>query len=135
LTTIQGAIAEDLNAYESVTWFTSAYLIATGSITPLAGRLCQIFRPQSYVLVSAFILAVGQLVTGTARNLEVYLVGRVIMGVGAAANFPVALIVILDLTSTKRRGLAMGLLNSCFTVGIAFGGLVCVSLAFSAIRF
>jgi len=52
------------------------------SITPLAGRLCQIFRPQTYVLVSCLILAVGQLVAGTAPDLTAYLIGRVIMGVG-----------------------------------------------------
>jgi len=73
---------QDLNSFEEVTWFTSAYLIAMASITPLAGRLCQIFRPQTYVLVSCLILAIGQLVTGTARDLTAYLVGRVIMGVG-----------------------------------------------------
>lgn len=98
------------------------------SITPLAGRLCQIFRPQSYVLVSCLILAIGQLVAGTAKNLEAYLVGRVIMGVGTAGNFPVALIVIIDLTTVKRRGLFMGLLNTAFTTGIAFGGVLAAAL-------
>ena len=37
---------------------------------------------------------------------------------GTAGNFPVALIVIIDLTSLKRRGLFMGLLNTAFTTGI-----------------
>lgn len=98
------------------------------SITPLAGRLCQIFRPQSYVLASCVILAIGELVAGTAKNLTAYLVGRVIMGVGTAGNFPVALIVIIELTSVKRRGLFMGLLNTAFTTGIAFGGVLAAAL-------
>jgi predicted MFS family arabinose efflux permease len=74
------------------------------------------------------ILAVGQLVTGTAKDLQAYLIGRVIMGVGTAGNFPVALIVIIDLTSVKRRGLFMGLLNTAFTTGIAFGGVLAAAL-------
>lgn len=40
---------------------------------------------------------------------------------GAAANFPVGIIVVIDLTSPKRRGLFMGLLNAGFTMGLAMG--------------
>jgi len=82
LTTIQSAIADGLGDYTHVSWFTSAYLIAVSSITPLAGRLCQIFRPQSYMLLSSVVFAAGLVITSAAPSLAVFLLGRVVTGIG-----------------------------------------------------
>lgn len=103
LTTIQGAIAEELNAYEQVTWFATAYLvgidaflqtdptdliilkIAMSSVTPLAGRLCQLFRLQSFILACSILLACGLLLTSLAPSLQWLLAGRALTGTGSSA--------------------------------------------------
>ncbi|ERF77095.1 hypothetical protein EPUS_06313 [Endocarpon pusillum Z07020] len=124
MTTIQSAIAVDLDAFQNASWFTSTYLIAGSSITPLAGRLCHLFSPRAYILVSCLIMAAGALIASLSPRLAVFLLGRAIHGVGGAAIFPVSLILIIELTNVKRRGLYIGCVNTCYTIGVACGAII-----------
>lgn len=126
--TIQSSIATELKATSSVTWFASAYLISITSITPVAGRLCQIFTPRVYLLASIVVKALGLLVTSTARSIPVFLVGRVLTGVGGAAITPVAIILVTELTSQRRRGLFFGMVNIGYTSGVACGAIIAGAL-------
>lgn len=128
LTTIQSPIATDLEAYSSVSWFTSTYLIALTSITPLAGRLGQIFTPRIYLFVSILVQCIGLLITALAGKLSVFLLGRVITGIGTAAVTPVAFILVTDLASKKRRGLFFGCINTAYTTGVALGAIIAGAL-------
>jgi MFS family permease len=124
LTTAQSDIAEDFDAFSETTWFSSAYLIAMSSVSPLAGRLCQIFTARNYTLFSVAILSVGLFVTAASRSLPVFLFGRALSGCGSAGVMVTSFIFILDLSSKKRRGLFIGLLNVGVTTGISCGALL-----------
>ncbi|EAW21110.1 putative MFS multidrug transporter [Aspergillus fischeri NRRL 181] len=124
LTTAQSDIAEDFDAFSETTWFSSAYLIAMSSVSPLAGRLCQIFTARNYTLFSVGILSVGLFVTAASQSLPVFLFGRALSGCGSAGVMVTSFIFILDLTSKKRRGLFIGLLNVGVTTGISCGALL-----------
>ncbi|KAI9688009.1 MAG: hypothetical protein M1820_010335 [Bogoriella megaspora] len=124
MTTTQGFIAEDLDAFKSTSWFTSAYLIAVSSLTPLGGRICKITSPRAYISFSTIVFSVGAIVTASAESLAVFLTGRVITGLGSAGVYSVAMILVLQLSSAKRRGLFIGLLNSGFTVGVSLGAII-----------
>lgn len=53
MTMAQSVIADELDAYEDASWFTSSFLIAMSSCAPLAGRLASIFSPRIIVLGSS----------------------------------------------------------------------------------
>ncbi|MCJ1307606.1 hypothetical protein MMC25_001253 [Agyrium rufum] len=131
LTTTQSVIATDLDAFSEASWLTSAYLIAISSVAPLFGRLSQIFSPRSCISVATVISAVGALVTSSADHLVHFLVGRAIMGVGAAGVMTVATILVLQASGEKRRGLFIGCLNSGFTMGVALGAVMAGELVSS----
>ncbi|KAK5019853.1 hypothetical protein LTR16_001692 [Cryomyces antarcticus] len=44
-------------------------------------------------------------------------------GVGAAGVFTISIIIVLELTGSKRRGLFVGLLNTGYTIGVALGAI------------
>lgn len=121
LTTTQSAIAADLDAFERTSWFTSAYLIAMSALGPLNGKLAAVFTPRITIFASTVLLAIGTITSGLASDFAGFIVGRVFTGVGASGIFTVSIIIVLELTSAKQRGLAIGLLNSGFTVGVAVG--------------
>jgi len=75
------------------------------------------------MFVSALILSVGAFTTSLASNLASFLLGRAITGIGAAGIFSVSIILVIQLTEPKRRGLFNGLLNSGYTVGVATGAV------------
>jgi MFS family permease len=128
ITTIQSPIAAELEVSSEVSWFTSAYLIAITSITPVAGRLCTIFTPRVYLLASILVQTVGLLTTSQATSLATFLVGRAVTGVGSAAVTPVAFILVTELTSHRRRGLFFGCINTGYTSGVACGAIIAGAL-------
>ncbi|KAF2455639.1 putative MFS multidrug transporter [Lineolata rhizophorae] len=129
LTTTQGLIATEFDAFDDISWFTSAYLIAMSSITPLGGRICRIFSPRTYITFSSLVFAIGVLVTSLSHNLAIFLLGRTITGVGSAGMLSVVIILILELASVERRGLFIGLANSGMTVGVSLGAVIAGALA------
>ena len=121
LTTTQSAIASELDAFEKTTWFTSAYLIAMSALSPLNGKLALVFSPRVCIFASTVVLAIGCMVSSVANGFETFILGRCIAGVGASGIFTISIIIVLELTGSKRRGLAIGLLNSGYTFGVAVG--------------
>ncbi|KAK7746406.1 hypothetical protein SLS53_002365 [Cytospora paraplurivora] len=124
ITMVQSAIAEELDAHELVMWFSSTYLITIASGAPLAGRLASIFSPSFMVVFSGFFFALGAVVTSQAHSFAVFILGRIITGVGGSSIMTLSLILVLQLTSRKRRGLFIGLVNAGFTIGMSTGAVV-----------
>ncbi len=108
----QSIIAEDLNAYESAMWFTSSYLISAASVAPVVGRLAMVFSPGIMVLIAAFFFALGAIVTSQAQTLAVFILGRVLVGVGGGGILTLSQVLVIQLTSKRRRGLFIGLCNA-----------------------
>ncbi|KAL9114444.1 MAG: hypothetical protein Q9227_001525 [Pyrenula ochraceoflavens] len=94
------------------------------SMTPLAGRLCKIFAPRHYIFVSTLLMCIGLLVTGYAPTLAVFLLGRALTGMGGSAIYTVSTIVAVNLSSPRRRGLFIGLVNTGYTIGVSAGAVV-----------
>lgn len=94
------------------------------SITPLAGRLSQIFTARNYIVFSSTLLSLGLFITAIAQNLTVFLLGRTISGCGSGGLMSTSIILALDLTSKKRRGLFVGLINAGFTTGVSSGAIL-----------
>ncbi|OOQ84550.1 MFS multidrug transporter [Penicillium brasilianum] len=124
MTTAQSDIAADLDAFDQATWFTSAYLIAASSVTPLTGRLAEIFTPRLYVIFASTTLAIGLFITAAAPTLAVFLLGRAVAGVGSGGLMSIAIILVVDLASPKRRGLCIGMINAGYTTGLASGAVL-----------
>ncbi|KAK0726956.1 major facilitator superfamily domain-containing protein [Lasiosphaeria miniovina] len=124
ITTTQSTIAADLDAYEYAMWFTSAYMITASSVTPLVGRLAMIFSSGPMILFSALFFSVGALVTSQAQSFVVFILGRVLVGVGAGGIMTLSLILVIQLTSKRRRGLWVGLTNAGFSMGVSTGAVV-----------
>lgn len=128
MTTIQSPIAQEFDASTEVIWFNSAFLIAVTSMTPISGKLCQIFTPRVFLLASITIQSLGTLLTSQARSTRVFLLGRTVCGIGSAAITPVAFILVATLAPPKRRGIFFGLVNTGYTTGIACGAIVAGAL-------
>ncbi|OAA37992.1 major facilitator superfamily transporter [Beauveria brongniartii RCEF 3172] len=124
MTMIQGQVAEDIDAHAAASWFTAAYLIPLSSFASLAGRLATVFSPRSLVLPVGALYALGSLVTACATSFAGLVLGRAIAGTGGAGVLGLCVIFVLELTTRRRRGLFIALVNTGFTVGVAFGAVV-----------
>lgn len=57
-------------------WAGSAYAIAATAILPMCGGLAAIFGRKSLLLVAIGFFAIGSILCGTARNLNMLIAGR-----------------------------------------------------------
>ncbi|PSR75949.1 major facilitator superfamily domain-containing protein [Coniella lustricola] len=124
MTIIQGHVAADLDAYERAMWFTSAYMIVMASASPLAGRLATIFSLATMVLCAAVLFALGAVLSSRAASFAAFVAGRALTGAGGGCIMTLALVLVLQLASRKRRGLFVGMVNAVFTVGVSAGAVV-----------
>lgn len=72
--------------------------------------------------------SLGAIVTSQAPSLEIFLLGRVFGGIGAGGILTVSFILVLELSGKKRRGLFIGLVNTAYTLGVAFGAVIAGAL-------
>ncbi|KAM3076556.1 hypothetical protein ACMFMG_007364 [Clarireedia jacksonii] len=98
------------------------------SMAPVAARLAQIFSPRTCIMIAAVMFAIGGIVTSQALDLKTFLIGRAICGIGGAGILTISFILVLELTSRKRRGVFIGLVNSGFTLGVSLGAVVAGAL-------
>lgn len=68
--------------------------------------------------------SIGGLVASQAHSFLAFITGRAISGVGAAGILTISIILVLELTGKKRRGLFIGLVNAGYTSGVALGAVI-----------
>jgi len=98
------------------------------SFSPIAARLAQIFSPRSCLFFAAVLFSIGGIITSQAPSIQVFLLGRVVGGIGAAGIMTISFILVLELSGKKRRGLFIGLVNTGFTIGVSLGAVIVGSL-------
>jgi EmrB/QacA subfamily drug resistance transporter len=102
-----------------VAWVLTAYLLSASVITPIAGRLGDMFGKKRVLVVVLFTLAVGTAVAAIATTLPVMVLGRVIQGAGGAI-FPLAFSIIRDEFPRDRVPQGIALISAIMGIG---GGL------------
>ena len=71
--------------YGTAAWIFSAYLIVAAVMTPVAGRLSDLYGKKKVLLMLLIIYIVGLTAGGFAYNISFLLVTRIIQGFGLAA--------------------------------------------------
>ncbi|KAH7079860.1 major facilitator superfamily domain-containing protein [Paraphoma chrysanthemicola] len=98
------------------------------SLAPLMGRLSQVFSPRLCMFFSTTLICIGTAITGLSTTFNVFIVGRAFTGAGGGGILIVASIIVIQMTSPKRRGLFIGLVNSGMTVGVSLGAVIAGAL-------
>ncbi|KAK0671853.1 putative vacuolar basic amino acid transporter 1 [Cercophora samala] len=124
ISTTQSSIAADLDSYQNAMWFTSSYMISMSSTAPLVGRLSMIFSPGVMVFICSTWFAIGAVIVSVAPTFGVFILGRVLCGVGSGGIMTLCMILVIQLTTKKKRGLWIGLVNAGFTIGVSTGAVV-----------
>src|SRR3954469_21976587 len=74
-------IQRDLHASQtSVAWILTAYLLSASILTPIVGRLGDMFGKARTLVLTLVVLAVGTLLAALATSIEVLIAARVIQG-------------------------------------------------------
>lgn len=107
-------------SYSTSSWLLSAYIIAAAVMTPIAGKLSDIYGKKKILLIVMAIYTVGVLLGRFATNMEFMIMARSLQGVGMGM-FPVAFGIIREVFPEKKLALAQTIFSSTFPAGAVIG--------------
>ena len=117
LSTVQ---AELHTSQSAVTWVLTAYLLSASVMTPILGRVGDMFGKKWVFVAALAALAVGSVLAAVAPNLGVMIVARVIQGLGGG-TLPLGFGIIRDEFPREKVAGAVGILAALTAVGGSLG--------------
>jgi MFS family permease len=127
LPAIPDIITEFNISYNTAPWILTAYLIAGAVMTPIAGKLSDIYGRKKMVLIIMIIYIIGISLGGLSSNITILIISRVIQGIGISM-FPIAFGIVRDQFPPKKLAIGVGTFSAMFAagsvVGLAIGGSI-----------
>lgn len=124
IATALGKIVEEFNAFDSLSWIVTAYLLTTTITVPIAGKLSDLFGRRTILLIGVAIFGVGSLFSGLAGSVEQLVAWRAIQGIGGGIITANAFTIIGDLFAARERGRWQGLFGAVFGLSSVVGPLL-----------
>jgi EmrB/QacA subfamily drug resistance transporter len=117
-------IVGDLGGLEHISWVVTAYLLAITAVTPLYGKLGDLYG-RKIVLQSALVLfLIGSALCGLAQGMTMLIAFRAIQGLGGGGLMVSAQAAIGDVVPPRERGKWVGLFGAVFGVSSVAGPLI-----------
>src|SRR5688500_18629889 len=98
------SIGRDLGGLEHLSWIVTAYLLTSTAVTPLYGKLSDMYGRRAMMLIAIGIFMAGSLAAALANNMLMLILARGLQGVGAGGLLPLAQTVVGDIVLPKERG-------------------------------
>ncbi|MBH0779502.1 MFS transporter [Nocardia bovistercoris] len=119
-----GMLSHALNASTTdVSWVMSGYLLAAAVLTPVLGRLGDMYGKRRMLIVVLAVFAVGSVVAALAPNVWVLVAARVLQGAGGGI-IPLCLGLVGDWFEPQRRPVALGVISAIAGIGAGVGLLM-----------
>ncbi|MDX6718389.1 MAG: hypothetical protein QOJ63_643, partial [Solirubrobacteraceae bacterium] len=107
----------------AVAWVLTGYLLSASILTPIVGRLGDMFGKERTLVFSLVVLGAGTLLAALATNITVLIVARVIQGCGGAI-FPLAFGIIRDEFPRERVAHGIALISAILGIIVLAGPIV-----------
>ena len=135
---IPDLIKDFRTSYSMSSWILTAYLVSGAVMTPIAGKLSDIYGKKKILLVIMAIYTIGVSTAGFANNIYFMLVARAIQGIGMSM-FPIAFSIIRDQFPREKISIGQGIITSMFAsgavIGLSVGGTIIQHLGWQATFF
>src|SRR6478672_7357930 len=97
-------IVGDLGGLEHLSWVVTAYLLAVTVVTPLYGKLGDLFGRKVVLQAALVIFLIGSALCGLAQGMTELIAFRAIQGLGGGGLMVSAQAAVGDVVSPRERG-------------------------------
>ena len=121
-------IVAELNGLDRLAWVTTAYLVTSTTMTPIAGKLGDLFGRKPFLIAGMVGFVAASALCGLSQNMTELVVFRGIQGVFGGVLFATVFTVIGDLFPPSERGRLQGVFGAVFglssIIGPTTGGFI-----------
>jgi EmrB/QacA subfamily drug resistance transporter len=117
-------IASDLHGLNELSWVATAYLLTSAVVTPLYGKLGDLFGRKKIFQVAIVIFLIGSALCGLAQNMDQLIFFRALQGLGGGGLIALVLAIVGDVVPPRQRGRYQGYFGAVFGLASVAGPLI-----------
>jgi EmrB/QacA subfamily drug resistance transporter len=117
-------IVGDLGGVNHLSWVVTAYLLASTIVTPLYGKLGDLYGRKVILQTAIVIFLIGSALCGIAQNMPSLIAFRGLQGLGGGGLMVTTTAVIGDIVAPRDRGRYQGYFGGVFGVSTVIGPLI-----------
>ena len=114
-------------SYENSSWILAVFLVMGAVMTPIAGKLADIYGKKKVLLIILAVYSLGLLLGALSTNFLFMVIARAIQGTGISI-FPIAFSIIRDKFVSEKLAVAQGIFSSMLSAGAVIGLVVGASV-------
>jgi EmrB/QacA subfamily drug resistance transporter len=117
-------IVAELGGLSHLSWVVTAYLLAQTIVTPLYGKLGDLYGRKRVLQSGVVLFLIGSALCGMSRTIGELIAFRAIQGLGGGGLMVTSVAVIGDIVSARERGRYQGVFGAVFGVASIAGPLL-----------
>ena len=117
-------IVGDLGGLEHLSWVVTSYLLAQTAVTPLYGKLGDLYGRKLVFLSAIVIFLIGSVLCGFASTMPELIGFRFIQGIGGGGLMVTAMAIVGDIIPPRDRGRYQGVFGAVFGAASVLGPLL-----------
>lgn len=121
-------ITTSFDTLDDVGWYGGAYLLAMSAVQPTFGRAYVYFSVKRTYISAMMLFSLGAVLSGSAVNSPMLIVGRVLAGAGSAGVFGGCFIITTFAVSAKMRPIFTAILAHSYNLFSILGPLIGIRL-------
>ncbi len=121
-------IGRDFGDFELLPWVVTAYLLTSTVVSPLYGKLSDIYGRRAMMLASIWIFIAGSAACAVAPDMITLILARGLQGIGGGGILPLAQTILGDAAAPRERGRYQAYMGSVWVTaglgGPVLGGIL-----------
>jgi EmrB/QacA subfamily drug resistance transporter len=117
-------IGDELHDLEHLQWVVTAYLLAATAVTPLYGKLADIYGRRRMLLIAISTFVVGSLACALAPSMIVLIAARFVQGLGGGGLIALAQTIVADVVAPRERMRYQAYFASVFVTSSVLGPVI-----------
>lgn len=117
-------IANELHGLSELSWVATAYLLTSAVVTPLYGKISDLFGRKKIFITAIVIFLLGSILCGLSQNMTQLIFFRGLQGLGGGGLMALSLAIVGDIIPPRQRGRYQGYFGAVFAISSVVGPLL-----------